>query len=372
MQGQKKIAFVGNTSFSIYNFRLGVIKSLMNRYAITVIAPKDEYSDFFQKEGIRYIELSMDCKGTNILTDIKLTKTMFSIYKRERFDLVFHYTIKPVIYGSFVCRLLNMKCVAITTGLGYTFRDRNIINSIVKTLYQFSLKKVSEVWFLNHDDRRIFIERNIINKNKTFVLYGEGINSNFFSPMSSSFKDDKFRFLLFSRLLKDKGIVEYAMAAKHLQGKYPDMEFRLLGKANNDSPENIPMSMIQEWANSGFISYLGESIDVRPFIADSDCIVLPSYYREGIPRCLMEAMSMEKPIVTTDNVGCVDLLVDGVNGLMCKPKSVEDLIDKMERMYKLSVEDRALMGRAGREIIKQKFDEGIVIKQYQEKISQLI
>ncbi|HOI27010.1 MAG TPA: glycosyltransferase family 4 protein [Paludibacteraceae bacterium] len=372
MQRKKKIAFVGNTSFSIYNFRFGVVRSFMNEYDVTIIAPRDEYSEFFSKEGIKYIEVPMDSKGTNIFKDIKLTMTLYSIYKKEKFDFVFHYTIKPVIYGSYACRLLNTKCIAITTGLGYTFRDKNIINTIVMHLYKFSLKKVQEVWFLNHDDRRIFIERGIVHEDNTFVLYGEGINSKHFSPAPKKFNDDKFRFLLFSRLLKDKGIVEYAMAAKNLHEKYPNMEFRLLGKANNDTLENIPIKTIKEWEKNGFLIYLGESLDVRPFIADSDCVVLPSYYREGIPRCLMEAMSMEKPIITTDNVGCIELISDGINGFQCKQKSVDDLVDKMERIYNLPEEKRLLMGKAGREIIKQKFDEEIVIREYQNKIKQLI
>lgn len=372
MQKKSKIAFVGNTSFSIYNFRIGVLRSLMHKYEVVVLAPRDEYTLFFEKEGIRYIEINIDCKGTNVLHDFSFLRQLYSIYKKEAFDLVFHYTIKPVIYGSLVCKRLGIRNVAITTGLGYTFRDRSLINSVVKNLYKISLGSVSEVWFLNQDDRRIFVELGIVKESKTFVLNSEGVDTNYFAPMPSHFNDDKFRFLLLSRLLFDKGIIEYAQAAKKLHERYPNVEFRLLGKAKNDTPENIPQEMIDEWTSEGYINYLGETIDVRPIIADSDCVVLPTYYREGIPRCLMEAMSMEKPIIATDNVGCVELIVDNENGLMCKPKSVDDLAEKMELILNIPPEERKKMGEAGRNIIKHRYDERIIIQHYHEKLKKFL
>lgn len=372
MQSRKKIAFVGNTSFSIYNFRLGVVKSFMEQNEVVVIAPYDEYTALLEKEGIRCIVVEMDCKGTSVVRDAQLIKRLHSIYKSERFDFVFHYTIKPVIYGSMVCRFLGIPCIAVTTGLGYAFRDKSLINKVAQWLYKVSLRSPKEVWFLNRDDYSIFLEERIIKPEQAYILYGEGIDSEHFLPMPKNFHDDKFRVLLFSRLLKDKGVVEYAEAAKILRAKYPNIEFRLLGKANNDTPENVPMEVIEGWQKEGCISYLGESIDVRSYIADSDCVVLPSYYREGIPRCLMEAMSMERPIVTTLNVGCVELLDEGVNGYLCKPRSAEDLADKLERMYLLSEDERKAMGAAGRAMIKAKFDEKLVIQQYHQRISQYL
>lgn len=372
MQPKKKIAFVGNTSFSIYNFRLGVIKSFMEQNEVVVIAPRDEYTELLEKEGIRCIVVEMDCKGTSIMRDAQLTKRLYSIYKSEGFDFVFHYTIKPVIYGSIVCRLLGIPCIAVTTGLGYAFREKNLINRVAQWLYKVSLKSPKEVWFLNHDDYGIFLKEHIIKEKQAYILYGEGIDSEHYLPQPSRFEDGRFRVLLFSRLLKDKGVVEYAEAAKVLTAKHSDIEFRLLGKANNDTPENIPMEVIQEWQKEGCVTYLGETIDVRSHIADSDCVVLPSYYREGIPRCLMEAMSMERAIVTTRNVGCVELLDEGVNGYLCEPRSAEDLADKIEKVYLLPAEKREAMGKAGRMMIKAKFDEKLVIQQYHQRISQYL
>lgn len=365
MSDKKKIAFVGNTSFSMYNFRLGVMRHFMKDYEVVVIAPEDEYSVFFEKEGIRYIPIPMETRGTNIISDMRLLRTLYRCYKEEKFDLVFHYTIKPVIYGSIACRLLSIKCIAITTGLGVVFMKNDLMSKVVKIMYKVALRKVCEVWFLNHDDYNVFIENKIIDKSKAYILNSEGVDMNHFSACEKQVNDGKFRFLLFSRLIAEKGIREYVEAARCLKKKYSNMVFSLLGKL--DVGGNISTEELDEWINEGCIDYKGYSLEVRQYIADSDCIVLPSYYREGVPRCLMEAMSMKKPIITTNNVGCIELIEDGVNGYMVDPKSSLDLEDKMERIYHLSEEEREEMGKAGHEIIARRFDEKIIISDYVKK-----
>lgn len=370
MSDKKKIAFVGNTSFSMYNFRIGVIRHFMKTYEVVVIAPEDEYSDFFRNEGIRYIPIAMDNKGTNVVNDLRLMKSLYKIYKSEKFDFVFHYTIKPVIYGSIASSLQSIKSIAITTGLGFAFMKESLMNKIVKIMYKVALRKVCEVWFLNHDDRDVFVDNKIVKKDKTYILNSEGVDMEHFCQKEKSQEDGKFHFLLFSRLIKEKGIREYAEAAKQLKAKYPNMVFSLLGKIDVGTNGNISSEEIDGWVNDGYIDYKGYSLEVRQYIADSDCVVLPSYYREGIPRCLMEAMSMKKPIITTNNVGCVELIEDGVNGYMCEPRSAEELMNKMEQLYQLSEEQRVAMGEAGHNIIKQKFDEKIIISDYENKILQ--
>lgn len=370
MSDKKKIAFVGNTSFSMYNFRIGVIRHFSKKYEVVVIAPEDEYSDFFKNEGIRYIPIVMENKGTNVVNDMRLMKSLYKIYKTEKFDFVFHYTIKPVIYGSIASSLQSIKSIAITTGLGFAFMKESLMNKIVKVMYKVALRKVSEVWFLNHDDCNVFVSNKLVSKNKTYILNSEGVDMEHFAPMERSQNDGKFHFLLFSRLIKEKGIREYAEAAKRLKEKYPNMVFSLLGKIDVGTNGNISSEEIDGWVNDGYIDYKGYSLEVRQYIADSDCVVLPSYYREGIPRCLMEAMSMKKPIITTNNVGCVELIEDGANGYMCEPRSVEELMNKMEQLYLLNEEQRVAMGEAGRNIIKQKFDEKIIISDYENRILQ--
>lgn len=367
MSEKKKIAFVGNTSFSMYNFRMGVMRHFMRDYEVVVIAPEDEYSDFFRNEGIRYIPVAMETRGTNVISDMGLLKTLYRCYKEEKFDFVFHYTIKPVIYGSIACRLLSIKCISVVTGLGYTFMRENLLNKLVKNMYRVALRKVLQVWFLNRDDREVFVNDKIVDEAKTFVLNGEGIDMDHFQSMEKQVNDGKFRFLLIARLIKEKGIREYADAAKRLKAKYPDMIFSILGKMDNGVDDNISSEEIDEWVRDGYIDYKGYSMNVCQHIADSDCVVLPSY-REGIPRSLMEAMSMKKPIIASNSVGCVELIEDGVNGYKIEPKSSDDLLEKMERLYHLSEEERAAMGQAGFDIVANKFDEKIIISIYREKI----
>ena len=218
---------------------------------------------------------------------------------------------------------------------------------------------------------KVKVNGKIVDEAKTFVLNGEGIDMDHFQSMRKQVNDGKFRFLLIARLIKEKGIREYADAAKRLKAKYPDMIFSILGKMDNGVDDNISSEEIDEWVRDGYIDYKGYSMNVCQHIADSDCVVLPSY-REGIPRSLMEAMSMKKPIIASNSVGCVELIEDGVNGYKIEPKSSDDLLEKMERLYHLSVEERNKMGQAGYDIVLAKFDEKITISIYLNKIKDYI
>ena len=247
----------------------------------------------------------------------------------------------------------------------------NALNKLVKSMYKVALRKVNEVWFLNHDDCDVFINDKIVDKAKTYVLHSEGVDMNHFCFMEKSVNDGKFRFLLIARLIEEKGIREYVEAARNLKEKYQDIVFSLLGKIDSGVNGDISKDEVDEWIKDGIIDYMGYSFEVRQYIADADCIVLPSY-REGVPRSLMEAMSMKKPIITTSSVGCVELIEDGVNGYMVEPKSSKDLMEKMERFYHLNEEERIAMGCAGHDIISSRFDEKIVISNYIKKIKEYI
>ena len=290
------------------------------------------------------------------------------IYKKNTIDFILHYTIKPIIYCSFDCRCRKIPSIAITTGLGYAFESKNFLNKIVTGLYRASLKSVLEVWFLNKNDKEVFLKNTIIPENKTFILNGEGIDSNYYFPVEKEEDNKKLVFLLLSRLIKDKGIKEYVNAARILKSRNLNVECQLLGKVEPESSKTISINEVNSWHSEGVINYLGESIDVRDFIAKSDCVVLPSHYNEGVPRCLMEGMSMEKPIITTNNVGCIELIRDGVNGFMCTKRDPQDLADKMEKMSKLNSAEREEMGKNGRALILEKFDEKAIIKIYKEKL----
>lgn len=365
-----RIAFVGNTSFSLYKFRLGVMRSfILEGFDVIAIAPKDEYSKLFSTENIKFIPVEIDGKGKDVFEDFKLICKFINIYKKYELDFIFHYTIKPNIYGSIACRFLKIPSIAITTGLGFSFNNKSLFNLFIKTLYRFSLRKVLEVWFLNTNDKEIFIRNGIIKNRKAYILPSEGIDSNYYLPKEKTTHSDKFVFLLLSRLIKEKGIEEYVKAAVILQQRGLNVECQLLGKQEKESSKCISIDSVMEWHNTGKINYLGEFIDIREYIVNSDCIVLPSYYMEGVPRCLMEGMSMERPIITTDNVGCRELILDEINGFICEPMNVIDLADKMEKLYNTSINERKTMGINGRKHILEYFDEPKIIEQYHIKLN---
>ena len=366
MKIKMKIVMSANTSWFLYNFRLGLIRGLRKEgYDVVIIAPKDEFSKLFIEEGFKFLNISMAQKGINPFTDIKTIISYYKILKELKPDLVVNYTIKPNIYCSIAAKKLNISVINNIEGLGYLFVNKNIITKLAIYMYKFSQKFAKKILFLNNDDMFVFTnEYKIIKKNKAELLPSSGIDSDKFSPVYKDIKPrDKFTFILVSRLLYDKGITEYVEAASRLINSTDKVEFQLLGFLESLNPKAIPKSKIDEWVKNGMINYLGETNDVRSFLSKVDCKVLPSY-REGIPKSLLEAGAMEIPIITTDTVGCKEVVENGYNGFLCKVKDTNDLVDKMKKMIRLSNEERELMGKRSREKIIREFDENIVIDKY--------
>lgn len=361
----RHIVLVANTAWSLFNFRLNLILSLKeNGFSVSTIAPKDEYSAELSKIGCNVIDLKLHAKSINPIDDIKLIIDLLNTYRLIKPDFIIHYTIKPNIYGSIAARLAGIKSIAITTGLGYTFVRNNLVSKIAHGLYKFSFRFPNEVWFLNEEDRLTFISHKIVSKEKAILLHSEGINIDRFSPKYLPIEDNRFRFLLIARMLWDKGIGEYIKTARKLRQEFPHVAFQLLGACDVENPSAINRDQILSWENEGIIEYLGTTQDVRPAIAHADCVVLPSFYREGIPRTLMEAAAMEKPLITTDNVGCRDVVRDGQTGFICPVRDIDALADCCRRMLNLTQQERQKMGQAGREFMKEVFDEKKIVAQY--------
>ena len=366
-----KIIFTGNTAWSMYNFRLNLFRKLKKYgYEVIIIAPYDKYAEKLKKE-FEYYDVFIDSKGVNPVNDLKTLWQYYKLYKNIKPDLIFHYTIKPNIYGTIAAKLNGISSIAITTGLGYAFINENLITKIVRFMYKFSFLFAKEVWFLNRDDKNIFLHQNIIDNKKAVVLPSEGVDTQKFQPINCKKTDNIFRFLLIARMLWDKGVGEYVEAATMLKRKCKDVEFLLLGSTGVDNPKTISKDTIQKWENQGIVKYLGVSDNVKEEIAKVDCVVLPSY-REGTSRVLLESASMEKPLITTSVPGCKEVVDDGINGYLCKVKDANDLANKMEKMLNLSEEERIAMGKAGREKTLNEFDEKIVIDKYLKSIKEIL
>lgn len=366
------VVFSGNTSWSMYNFRLMVMKKFQELgHKVVVVTPVDNFAEKLITENIEVVPiLKMERSGTNPIRDYGLYREYVKVYKKIKPDFIFHYTIKPNIYGTLAAKKCKIPCISIATGLGNAFANTDsLIFYFAKQLYKFSSRFAKQVWFLNTTDQELFIQHKIIPKEKSFLLPGEGINLSLFSPSKSPLKADhkEVRFLLIARMLYDKGVSIFAEASQILLSKGYEFSALLLGQLDYDNPQKISIETIKEWEAKGLVKYLGSTSHVQSYIDAADCIVLPTYYKEGIPRVLLEASCMEKPIITTINPGCTDIVKDGVNGFLCNPKDAVSLADMMEKFIHTSEEERNLMGKNGRNIIEANFDEQHVIDIYLEQ-----
>lgn len=358
-----KVAIVLNTSWNIYNFRMNLIRSLKAEgHEVHAIAPYDDYSKFLIEEGCFYHRIKMDSRGANPLKDLGLIAELYKVYKQVKPDVILHYTIKPNVYGTLAAALLNIPVVNNVCGLGTAFLKKDMVSRIAMFLYKISFRFPRKIFFQNPDDLQLFIDKNLVNEKSVDLLPGSGIDLTRFTPTEFK-RNDKFTFLLISRLITDKGVLEYIEAVKRLKSEGLNARFQILGAMDPEHRRGIKREIIESWINSGLVEYLGTTEDVRQFIDKADCVVLPSY-REGTPRTLLEAASSSKPIIATDVPGCNHVVEHNVNGLLCRLKDSDDLADKMSQMTQLDNQTLMLYGVKGRQKMENEYDERIVINKY--------
>ena len=367
-----RLLIVANTSWYLYNFRFGLINELLARqYEVSTLAPEDEFSDKLKRDGCQYIQLEMDNKGLNPIKDLMMKRRLSKIYREVNPDLILHYTVKPVLYGSMAAGKLGIQFVNNITGLGTAFIKRNWVTWLVKRLYRLSQEKADYIFFQNADDRELFEKEKLIPNNvPQEVIPGTGIDIEHFHvrPYPES---HPFTFLLIARMLWDKGVAEFVEAAREIKFQFSNAHFQLLGFLDVKNRTAISRDQIEAWEKEGVIEYLGVTEDIREYIEKSDCVVLPSY-REGLPRALLEASAMGRPILATDVTGCREIVEDGVNGYLCKARNASDLAEKMKDMIKLSLHERREMGLKGREKIEREFDEQIIVQKIVNRIQSVL
>lgn len=365
-----KIAIVLNTSWNVYNFRMGLIRALQeNGHEIIVIAPYDNYSQKIIEAGCEYHKVKMDSRGANPVKDSALLVELYWIYRKTKPDVILHYTIKPNIYGTMAATFLGLPVINNVCGLGTVFLNDNLVSKIAGWMYKIAFRFPKKVFFQNKDDFQLFKERNLLKGEIGEIIPGSGINLSHFTP--SAFKRNKtFTFLLISRLIHDKGIVEYIDAIKQMRSEGMEAKFQLLGAKDAEHRRGIDPTIIDGWIENETVEYLGTTDDVRPYIHSADCIVLPSY-REGTPRTLLEAASSAKPIVATDVPGCKSVVEHEHNGLLCKLKNPDDLAEKMKDMMNRSDFQIKRFGENGRKKMEKEFNESLVIEKYLEAILEL-
>lgn len=366
--GLMKVAIVLNTSWNIYNFRMNFVRTLISQgYEVHTIAPIDPFTARLEEAGCHHHAVRMDSRGINPLKDLALTLELRSIYKRVQPDIILHYTIKPNIYGSIAAATLGIPTVNNVCGLGTVFLRKNLLSRIAILLYRWSFRFPRKVFFQNPDDRDLFVNQGLVAPETADLLPGSGIDLNRFTP-SPFTRSKPFTFLLISRLITDKGILEYVDAVKRLKAEGVDARFQVLGAKDPKHRRGIPLDTIQGWIDNQTIEYLGTTEDVRPFIHAADCVVLPSY-REGTPHTLLEAASCAKPIVATDVPGCHQVVKDQYNGLLCRMKDSVDLAEKMKAMSRLDDDTLRRFGNNGRQKMESEFADAVVIRKYLDVIA---
>jgi glycosyltransferase involved in cell wall biosynthesis len=367
-----KIALVANTAWYLQNFRRTLIRRLLEEgYSVITIAPPDEYVPELLALGAEFHGAPMDSKGANPFADFRLAMTLRRLFREARPSCVLTFTVKPNVYGAFAAASLGIPVVCNVSGLGTAFIRRNWITSVVKALYRSALRRAATVFFQNPDDLQLFLRLEIVSAAKTRLLPGSGVDVDRFAPSRDSRPAGApFRFLLLGRLLWDKGVGELVEAARELRSRYPGTEFFLVGFAGTESRSAISLEKIQEWVDEGLITYVPPALDVRPFLASSDCVVLPSFYAEGTPRSLLEASSMARPIITTDMPGCRQVVEDQRSGYLVPARDSRALADAMERMLLLSADQRRELGLRGRQKMVREFDERIVMDEYMRAITE--
>ena len=361
----KKILLISRCSWTLYNFRIGLMRELKNQ-GLNVIgagASGDGFEQKITEAGFVFIDLPINKKSINPFSDIYLLFKLVALFKKEQPDIVHLFTIKPVIYGGLAAYWAGVpKTVVTITGLGYVFTTGNAwLRVIVEWLYKNALKHCKTVFFLNNEDKTLFIQKGLVPAEKAKRLPSEGVNTRQFSPNYATSPQSARHFLMIARLIREKGVYVYAEAAKRIKENYSEVTFTLLGGRDIRNPSVIPEKDLVDWQKSGLIQWLGEVDDVREHIAQADVIVLPSYYREGIPRSLLEAAAMGKPLITTDAVGCREVVDEGINGFLVPVQNSQALAAAMEKLIN-DIDLCQRMGLAGRQKICAEFDERIVIQ----------
>ena len=356
-----KAVLFANTDWYLYNFRLAYAQFLKSKgWDVILMSPAGVYAEKLKELGFRHIALEFSRKGMNPAAEHDTVRRIREVYAAERPDLVHHFTIKCMIYGSFAARQVGIKSVVNSvTGLGFVFLSRKpsvcLLRALIKGLYKKAFKG-TQVIFENPDDRALFLKMGLVDERSSHVILGTGIDTEAFVPVRPP--DTTPLTILPARMLWDKGIGEFVEAATAIRAEGIQARFALIGKLDEGNPACVESETLTRWQKEGNVEWWGWQEDIYACISLADIVCLPSY-REGLPKILLEAASCGRPIVTTDVPGCREIVIDGLNGLLVQVKSAEALKDALLRLIK----DRDLrikMGEAGRELAVSRFSTEIV------------
>lgn len=354
----RKIAFVQNSFWYAWHFRLPIMRTLRDQgFLLYVIAPESkteqEACEALASEGFQLLPIRVRPYFHGLRNESDWLYQLWRIYRRESFHLCLHYTIKANIYGTMAAACTQTPSIAITTGLGILRqREHRLSGRILCALYRLALRSSREVWFLNEDDRSFFLRKKICPSQQTFVLPGEGIDTRYFSPypQTNSPTAGTVHFLFIGRLLWSKGLNELSKAASYFRDRGLPVYFEIIGVPGEQHPDAVSSALLTRWEQEDLIRYWGSISDIRPYLASADALVLPSH-SEGLSRVLLEAGSMGIPVISSDVAGCRQVVVEGETGFLCTPANYHSLIQTMQHFIQLSQADRIRLGQTARQFI---------------------
>ena len=361
-----RILILANIGLGLYKFRRELIEELVKKNEVYFNLPYDDFVDPLTALGCHYIRNPyLNRHGTNPIKELNLVRHYYEVLKDIKPDIVFTYTIKPNVYGGFVCASLGIPYVANITGLGTPIENGGLLQKVSLILYRLGLRKAQMVFFQNTENRDFMVSHGIV-KGTYDMLPGSGVNLNQYKLLP--YPDaDTVDFVFIARVMKEKGIDQYLDAAKVIRKRHPETRFHICGFCEQDYE-----GLLKELNNEGTVIYHGLVSDMNEIYKLVSCTIHPTYYPEGLSNVLLESAATGRPIITTNRSGCREVVVDGVNGFVIKQQDSEDLIEKIERFLNLNIDQRKAMGLAGRAKVEQEFDRQIVIRKYMNEIEEAL
>jgi glycosyltransferase involved in cell wall biosynthesis len=362
-KNNKTIVLTANTSWYLWNLRRRLAMEIMDHgFRVVFVAPEDDYSDKLRAIS-DFTPITLSRTGTNPLKELATIRHIADVLEREAPSAVLSWTPKLNIYCGLISRFSRFRLIPNVSGLGTVFIGGGMLAGTVGILYRLAFARLNAVFFQNNEDWKLFADANWINNGAATVLPGSGVDLDRFQPTPPP-ENDKFLFLYGGRLRVDKGLPELVEACRQLRAEGRLFALRVYGHFDSGDRSFVSSEQIAAWGQEGLLEYCGASDHMEDVFHQSDCVILPSYYREGVPRILLEAAACARPAITTDSIGCRDAVKDGVNGLLCKPRDVPNLVATMKRMLDLPAARREKMGRAARRLAEVRFDENFVISEY--------
>jgi len=371
----RSIAIITTQAFSMVNFRGVLIQALIKKN-IKVYALAPDYTDDLREKikefGAIPVDFSLSRTGMNPVRDMLDVILLSRLLKRIKPDATFSYFVKAVIYGSAAAWFATVPTrFSMIEGLGYVFMDnksillhKRFLRYLLSFLFKITLRLNKKVFFLNDDDSNLFLKKSLVQRNQISKIDGIGVDLDYYSPVEPVVKPVSF--ILVARMLKEKGVYDFIEAARVVRNLYPETIFILVGSADLN-PGSVQETELNTWMEEGLIKWIKHTNDVRPYLAKASVFVLPSYYREGLPRSTQEAMALGRPIITTDWVGCRETVENGVNGFLIPVKNPEALAQTMINFIE-SPELISKMGIESRKIAEERFNVHIINKKILEDI----